>query len=251
MSIPHTPPSRPRTPRVLAFAAAALLLGVGLAPAGEPPPGGWPWMRRPQVHGYDEKRPAAPPPATVTRPPTRYTITITIFPPKVEGGKGDKDVATVVAHLPEDALLWFDDRPTRQRGMLRHYESPPLKRGQRYRYEARVVWFEDGRWVSQAKEVLVRAGATTCVYLTKASAVAAALAELTPRDRKLAERQRVCVVQPDNPLGAMGVPVKILVKGEPVFLCCEDCKQKALADPDKTLAKVKELRGKTTPPPRK
>jgi hypothetical protein len=35
-----------------------------------------------------------------------------------------------------------------------------------------------------------------------------------------------------------------MVKDQPVFLCCKGCQKKALADPDKTLAKVKELRDK-------
>ena len=46
-------------------------------------------------------------------------------------------------------------------------------------------------------------------------------------------------------LGAMGPPSKLMVRGEPVFLCCDGCKKKALADPDKTLARVKELKAKT------
>jgi len=35
------------------------------------------------------------------------------------------------------------------------------------------------------------------------------------------------------------VPVKIMLKGHLVFLCCKDCVEMAQADPDKTLAKVK------------
>jgi len=42
----------------------------------------------------------------------------------------------------------------------------------------------------------------------------------------------------------MGVPVKVMVKDQPVFLCCKGCQKEALADPDKTLARVKELRAK-------
>ena len=41
-----------------------------------------------------------------------------------------------------------------------------------------------------------------------------------------------------------GVPVKIVLKGQPVLLCCKDCIKKAQADPDKTLAKLKELKEK-------
>lgn len=42
----------------------------------------------------------------------------------------------------------------------------------------------------------------------------------------------------------MGTPVKVMVKEQPVFLCCKGCRRKALADPDRTLAKVDELKAK-------
>jgi hypothetical protein len=71
------------------------------------------------------------------------------------------------------------------------------------------------------------------------------LAELSPEDRKVAEQQQFCPVQPANQLGAMGTPVKVMLKGQPVLLCCKDCVKKAQEAPDKTLAKVKELEEKT------
>jgi Cu(I)/Ag(I) efflux system membrane fusion protein len=67
-------------------------------------------------------------------------------------------------------------------------------------------------------------------------------AKLAPDDRTLAERQKFCVVLPKSRLGAMGPPVKLLIKGQPVFLCCEGCRAKALADPDATLKKATALR---------
>jgi hypothetical protein len=71
--------------------------------------------------------------------------------------------------------------------------------------------------------------------------IKANLAKLSPEDRKLAEAQKVCVVS-GEPLGEMDVPVKITVKDQTVFLCCNNCKKKALADPDKTLAKLDQLK---------
>jgi hypothetical protein len=71
------------------------------------------------------------------------------------------------------------------------------------------------------------------------------LAKLSPEDRKLAEEQRFCVVNNDERLGEMGKPFKVMIKDQPVFLCCPSCEKKALKDPDKTLAKVKELKEKT------
>jgi len=76
------------------------------------------------------------------------------------------------------------------------------------------------------------------------AAIQANLAKLGPEDRKLAQEQKFCAVNSDNRLGSMDVPVKIVVKDRPVFLCCGSCKKSALADPDKTLAKVDELTGR-------
>jgi uncharacterized protein (TIGR03000 family) len=225
-------------------------MGSLAAPAGEPPRGGWPWLKRPKIHGYDETKVAAtPPPANVTRPPVKYTITITVLPQSEAQGR--TNAASITAHLPEDAQLWIGDYLTKQRGMLRHFQSPSLKPGSRYRYTARAVWFEDGQWVSQTQDLPVSAGEVSCLFLTKTSALADALAELPPEDKQLTERQRFCPIQPANPLGAMGTPVKVMLKGQAVFLCCKDCVEKAQEDPDKTVAKVKELKAKNAKKPPK
>lgn len=71
-----------------------------------------------------------------------------------------------------------------------------------------------------------------------------ARATLSPEDRKLVDAQEWCVVMTDNRLGEMGVPFKLLVKDQPVFVCCKGCQRKALADPDKTLAKLEEFKAK-------
>lgn len=77
--------------------------------------------------------------------------------------------------------------------------------------------------------------------------IAAALAKLSPDDRKLAQAQRTCPVQ-GTTLGAMGVPVKLTLDGKPVFLCCKGCVAEASADPAKTLARVEELKKKGSAP---
>jgi hypothetical protein len=71
--------------------------------------------------------------------------------------------------------------------------------------------------------------------------VEASLAKLAPEDRRLAEAQKLCPVQGTR-LGEMGVPVKLMIDGQPVYLCCKGCLKQAQGDPEKTLAKVKELR---------
>ncbi len=80
--------------------------------------------------------------------------------------------------------------------------------------------------------------------------IKANLAKLNAEDRKLAEAQRICPIQ-DKPLGSMGKPFEVKVKGERVFLCCQSCEEDALAEPEKTLAKVKELKEKAKAPPPK
>jgi 6-phosphogluconolactonase len=85
----------------------------------------------------------------------------------------------------------------------------------------------------------------------KEAKIKASLDKLDPADRKLAEEQKYCAVETDHRLGSMGKPVKIMVKDQPVFLCCKSCEEKAQNDPEKTLAAVKRLKagdapGKTT-----
>jgi hypothetical protein len=53
-------------------------------------------------------------------------------------------------------------------------------------------------------------------------AIRRALAKLSPADRALAERQKVCPVT-GLPLGSMGPPPRVVVKGKTVFICCEGC----------------------------
>jgi hypothetical protein len=80
----------------------------------------------------------------------------------------------------------------------------------------------------------------------QADEVAAERAKLSAEDRALVEAQEWCVVSSDERLGSMGPPIKLTIKGEPVFVCCKGCQKKAEANPDKTLAKVEELTAKAT-----
>ncbi len=71
----------------------------------------------------------------------------------------------------------------------------------------------------------------------KAAEIAAALEKLAAEDRAAAEKQKVCPVS-GQPLGSMGTPVKVTVKGQTLFLCCPGCKPAIEKDPDKYLAKL-------------
>ena len=81
----------------------------------------------------------------------------------------------------------------------------------------------------------------TLTKVEKLKKVNAAFAKLTPADRRLAEAQRYCAVQGKNELGSMGTPIKIVLDGQPAFLCCASCKKSALANPQSALANVKKL----------
>jgi hypothetical protein len=76
-----------------------------------------------------------------------------------------------------------------------------------------------------------------------AKSVMAERAKLSPADRKLVDAQEWCPVTKMR-LGSMGPPVKVILKGQPVFLCCQDCPDAARSDPDKTLAEVARLQGR-------
>ena len=69
-------------------------------------------------------------------------------------------------------------------------------------------------------------------------------AKLSPEDRALADAQEWCAINTTERLGSMGPPLKVTVEDQPVFLCCKGCQKKALADPDKTLAAVAELKAR-------
>lgn len=68
------------------------------------------------------------------------------------------------------------------------------------------------------------------------------LAALSPDDRRLAAAQRYCPVLTDNRLGSMDAPFKVMVNGQPVFLCCNACTNDALANPQRTLGRVAQAK---------
>jgi hypothetical protein len=77
----------------------------------------------------------------------------------------------------------------------------------------------------------------------KETKIRQALAKLSKTDRPLAEAQKFCPVSGER-LGAMGVPAKVTIQGQPVFLCCPGCREAALAKPKESLSKVNEFKAK-------
>ena len=66
-----------------------------------------------------------------------------------------------------------------------------------------------------------------------------ALADLPEEDRKSAMKQHFCPVSGEM-LGVMGAPEKTNVDGMTVWICCDGCKDKLLADSEKYLAKMNQ-----------
>lgn len=197
---------------------------------------------------YHGTRPAHPNPAAVTEKASTNYLHITHASVKHQADNANP--AILMAHVPVDASIWFDGQPTTQTGKMRWFETAPLDPGYGYYYTVRAVWYEDGKWVSGSEKCVMRAGDVVCIDLRPASekhaSVADNLAKLSSEDRKLAEGQKYCAVQNDNELGSMGVPAKIIVNGQPLFLCCGGCEKTAQSNPDRTLAKVAELRAKAS-----
>lgn len=69
------------------------------------------------------------------------------------------------------------------------------------------------------------------------------LEKLPLDDLKLALAQKKCPVSGD-PLGDMGTPEVVSVKGEKVLICCDGCRKDVEENPDKYIAMVKESREK-------
>lgn len=64
------------------------------------------------------------------------------------------------------------------------------------------------------------------------------VAAIGPSDNHGIAEQKVCPVL-GGQLGAMGAPIKVLVGGDPIFLCCQGCLNKVQANPEAYLEKVK------------
>ena len=76
------------------------------------------------------------------------------------------------------------------------------------------------------------------------------IAKLPAEDQAAALAQKNCPIT-GAPLGSMGVPIKITLKGQTVFLCCSGCIAKAKKDPDGTLKKVEKLKKDSEGTPKK
>src|SRR5262249_24116365 len=75
------------------------------------------------------------------------------------------------------------------------------------------------------------------------------LALLGEADRELAAVQRWCPVANENRLGETGVPVKVTLQGQTVFLCCKACVREAQKNPPRVLANIRDLKARAAANP--
>jgi uncharacterized protein (TIGR03000 family) len=66
--------------------------------------------------------------------------------------------ARVNLQVPSGARIWFDTYQTKQTGTARSFETPPMDAGQELAYQIRVQWEQDGKDVTQTRQVTVHAG---------------------------------------------------------------------------------------------
>ncbi|WP_404309635.1 hypothetical protein [Neorhodopirellula lusitana] len=85
----------------------------------------------------------------------------------------------------------------------------------------------------------------TKYYTAKGEQVREGVFKSTLADAAAIAAQKTCPVM-DEPLGGMGVPGKVNVNGKAVYICCPGCAKKLHAQPDKYLAKLKQMG--VTPP---
>lgn len=147
---------------------------------------------------------------------------------------------------------------TDKRIKINHEDIPGLMPAMEMAFEVEDLKVIDGLAAGDAVEGKIKAvdGKYIVTQLRKTASPAAlppakdpeaeikaSLAKLSDADRKLAEAQYLCPVT-DERLGSMDVPIKIVLKGQTVFLCCKACLKSAERNADETLKKVAAIKKK-------
>lgn len=87
-------------------------------------------------------------------------------------------------HVPADAELWLEGNPTQQTGTFRRFVTPLLEPGERYEYELRARWQQEGKEMEQVKKVVIRAGERISVSFPAADS------DVLPAPRRLELKDR-------------------------------------------------------------
>jgi hypothetical protein len=111
-----------------------------------------------------------------------------------------------------------------------------LEPGQRVAAAGAVLLDAETRLNPNVAASYFGAGSRTAAAPPPASPVPAP-GSLSEEDRLLAEKQKVCPVT-GNPLDAMGGPVKVVVDGRVVFVCCQACEKPLRAKPAEYFRKL-------------
>jgi uncharacterized protein (TIGR03000 family) len=109
----------------------------------------------PGVYGSTHFNPFGIAPLSSTVP--TYNVTIPDEWPAVAS-------ARITVHLPDDARLWVDGKPTKKSGPVRDFVTPPvLQAGLTYRYTFRAEWTVNGQTMTKELPADVRATGSTDV----------------------------------------------------------------------------------------
>ena len=160
-------------------------------------------------------------------------IRVYIYGPFPQPANG-KDVKGEISLQPRN-----DKRATRL--ALRHV-APPESEQDYLSVPADLSRVKDGELTATIKLENVplpqhpTATFTQAVVMSKAQ-LQVTLAALDQSDRALIARQRVCPVTGAE-LGGMGGPIKVLVGGRPLYLCCKGCLGKVQSAPEAYLRKA-------------
>jgi YHS domain-containing protein len=71
--------------------------------------------------------------------------------------------------------------------------------------------------------------------------ISKAMSSLSPEDQKQAKAQRFCPIMEYTRLGADGTPIKVVLNGKSIFVCCKGCVKDAKKSGDATVATTKKL----------
>jgi uncharacterized protein (TIGR03000 family) len=81
-----------------------------------------------------------------------------LAPPESSSLTTFDNVARVVVRVPENARLEFGGVPIEQSGRVRKFVTPLLVPGQKYRYDIRAIWNNNGQEVVKERQINVFAG---------------------------------------------------------------------------------------------
>lgn len=97
-----------------------------------------------------------------------YDPGVTYVQPGTYVAPAPMDYANIRVNLPDAAArVWFDGNATQQTGTNRLFSTPTLTQGATATYTIRAAWMQQGREVTQERQVSVGPGQTFTVDFTR------------------------------------------------------------------------------------